>query len=627
MPWASTEGSGDSATRTSTLPASTASRSATSPSASSGSLRQSATVWRTRTWSGTAMGPGAVFSWHAASEGHVAARRSSASMRCRWIGRRWPARARGTTSARFRFQRQRAWSIGCRRTACTSTDRAVLLETMEGTSLRGKLCWGPSESTTVSSSAAACSSKSNVTQNRLRSASPSARFTRPPKVECTTSCMPSASSKKRSTTRRRWVGSVPRAARAASRYETTWSATSPVTPAARATARRAPVPSPRAVLDRLAQDPHLLGELGGPGGRFAEPERHRRRRVSGVEHADRPHLDLPHAPGVRAEEEHVTDGRLDREVLVHGAHGHTLRIEHDPVVTGLGDRPAGRERGDPRGAARPKAAVDGVVVEVRAAAAAPGDDAPGDQVDDRVEVRALEPRVGGRRTRHLEQLVDADLARRGHLGHDLLREHVQGGDRRHQGIEAPLAHRGEQRGALDELVTGERVQPTRRGARDVVVRPADPLEEGADRTRGPDLAHELDRSDVDAELEGGGRHERAQLPRPKPSLHHAAARGGEAPVVGGDGEPVRALREQVRDALGHLARVHEDERRAVRAHVAGDAVEHVFELLVARHRLELRAWELHRDVQVPHVPAVDDGWEGSARVDHQQPRDRLERTL
>ena len=40
----------------------------------------------------------------------------------------------------------------------------------------GEAVLGPSDSTTVSSSAAACSSKSNETQKRLRSASPSARL-------------------------------------------------------------------------------------------------------------------------------------------------------------------------------------------------------------------------------------------------------------------------------------------------------------------------------------------------------------------------------------------------------------------------------------------------------------------
>ncbi len=42
-------------------------------------------------------------------------------MRWRWIGRRLPPFMRGMTSARVRFQRQRAPSIGCSSTAWVST--------------------------------------------------------------------------------------------------------------------------------------------------------------------------------------------------------------------------------------------------------------------------------------------------------------------------------------------------------------------------------------------------------------------------------------------------------------------------------------------------------------------------
>ena len=138
------------------------------------------------------------FSWQAAACGNTAASRSSDSIR--WIGGglRRPPRNRSTISDRLRFQRQRAWNIGESRMACSRVSRTVRLERYRGTSSRGKLWWGPSDSTTASSVAAACSSKLNVRQNFLRSARPSARLIRPPKGEWITSCMPPVSSKKRS---------------------------------------------------------------------------------------------------------------------------------------------------------------------------------------------------------------------------------------------------------------------------------------------------------------------------------------------------------------------------------------------------------------------------------------------
>ena len=209
------DGSDDSTVCTAMAPDSTFDHSSTRPSTERPSCRQSWTVWRASTWSGTATGPGGAFSWQAARPGQTAARRSSASMRWRWIGRRLPPCMRGSTRARLRFQRQRAPSIGWGSTAWVSTSGARALESMDCTRVSGKLCWGPSESTTVSSSAAAWSSKSNDTQNRLRRARPRARLTRPPKGAWMISCDPSLSSKQRSTTMRSRGGQMPSAPRPA----------------------------------------------------------------------------------------------------------------------------------------------------------------------------------------------------------------------------------------------------------------------------------------------------------------------------------------------------------------------------------------------------------------------------
>ena len=120
MAWDNGEGSLDSTVWTSMAPDSTLDHRSTRPSTESPSCRQSCTVWRASTWSGTPTGPAGAFSWQAASPGHTAASRSSDSMRWRWIGRRLPPFMRGMTSARVRFQRQRAASIGCSRTAWVS---------------------------------------------------------------------------------------------------------------------------------------------------------------------------------------------------------------------------------------------------------------------------------------------------------------------------------------------------------------------------------------------------------------------------------------------------------------------------------------------------------------------------
>ena len=81
----------------------------------------------------------------------------------------------------------------------------------------------------------------------------------------------------------------------------------------------------------------------------------------------------------------------------------------------------------------------------------------------------------------LVEVVDVPLLR-GRLGDDLLGEDVERGHRRLDGVEPPRPHRGQEAGALDELVAGERVEPATRRAGAGVVGPADALEERRDRS-------------------------------------------------------------------------------------------------------------------------------------------------
>src|SRR5207247_5498983 len=86
-----------------------------------------------------------------------------------------------------------------------------------------------------------------------------------------------------------------------------------------------------------------------------------------------------------------------------------------------------------------------------------------------------------------------------------------------------------------------------------------------DRRRRLDLDHQIDRAHVDAELERAGGDKGRKAARleivfdPKPLLARDRA------VVRVDELLARELVERAREALGATARVHEDERRAMRA--------------------------------------------------------------
>ena len=351
-------------------------------------------------------------------------------------------------------------------------------------------------------------------------------------------------------------------------------------------------------------------------------------------------LDLGHPPRVGAEEEDVAGGRLDGEVLVHRAHGHPVGVEHHAVVTGLGDGAAAGQRRQPRPAARPQPAVDRVVVQVSPPPPAARLDAPAHQRDHVVEVLAGQLGVRRGPPGHRPERFDLTLVGGGHLGHQLLGQHVEGRHRRFEQVEPPLAHRRQEGGAFDELVPRRRVETAGRRAVPVVVRPAHALEERADGARRADLAHQFDRTDVDPEFERRRRHQRAEVPGAQPRLDDAAPGRRQAAVVRRHEErrvhvpaaprifAVESFGQLMGHPLGHLPRVDEDQGRAVMPGVLGDVVEDVGHLATAHHRLELGRRQLDRHFEVAGVAAVDDHRRGAVRVHaREQPGHQVQRLL
>ena len=226
----------------------------------------------------------------------------------------------------------------------------------------------------------------------------------------------------------------------------------------------------------------------------------------------------------------------------------------------------------------------------------------------------------------LEQLVlgHAVVAPGRRLGHDLLGEDVERLLGRVEGVEASPLDRGQQRGAFDQLVPGGRVHDPPRDAGAVVVGPAHPLEEGGDAVGRADLAHQLDRPDVDAELERRGGHQGPQVAGPQAVLDPLAALARQRSVMGGHLVLAQPLAQLVGHPLGQLPGVDEDQGGAVVGDVGADAVEDLAELIAGERRLELAVGQLQRQVEAAPVPAVDDGRERLARS-HQQAGRRLDR--
>src|ERR1700716_223453 len=257
--------------------------------------------------------------------------------------------------------------------------------------------------------------------------------------------------------------------------------------------------------------------------------------AGGVAHAHDPVGDLRDLPRVAAEQEHVALHGLDREVLVDGADEQVTRLHEDPVVARLGNRTARCQRGQSGPATSTQPPVYPVAMQVGHAPAASGLDADRHDVEHLLELLPREPPVRPRSPDELEQLifVYSVIASGRGLGDDLLGEDVQRLHGRVQGVEAPPFDRGEQRGALDELVAGGRVYDPAGNAGAVVVGPAHALQERGDAVWGADLAYQLDRPDIDAELERRRGHQGLELARAKALLDSLAALSRQRSVVSG----------------------------------------------------------------------------------------------
>jgi hypothetical protein len=171
-----------------------------------------------------------------------------------------------------------------------------------------------------------------------------------------------------------------------------------------------------------------------------------------------------------------------------------------------------------------------------------------------------------------------------------------------------------------------------------VARASDALDECGEAPGRADLADEFDRADVDSELERGGGDQHRQLAASQARLETLPPIAREAAVVGGHPLLGEALAEEMRHALGQPPSVDEHERRAVRAHLRGDAVQDLAPLLVRGHGLELAVRHLDGEVEGPAVAEIDDpaGWaagRGAVRARavlagaHEEPRDGLGRPL
>ena len=163
------------------------------------------------------------------------------------------------------------------------------------------------------------------------------------------------------------------------------------------------------------------------------------------------------------------------------------------------------------------------------------------------------------------QLCDLDLLF-GADRNDLLREHVERVARNLRLLDQTRTHPLHDDGRLEQVGAKFREDPALRHRVQRVTRATDALQAARDRLRRLDLDHEIDRAHVDAELERRRRDETRNAARLQVFLDDHALLARQRAVVRARNLILGQLVQPQRQPLREPAIVHEDDRRAVRAH-------------------------------------------------------------
>ena len=111
--------------------------------------------------------------------------------------------------------------------------------------------------------------------------------------------------------------------------------------------------------------------------------------------------------------------------------------------------------------------------------------------------------------------------------------------------------------------------------------------------------------DVDAELEGGRGHERAQLTGLQPALGVEPRLLRQAAVMRGDGILSKPFAQVPRQPFRHAPRIDEDQRRPVRLDERCQPVVIFVPDFVRHHRFERGAGDFDPEIHVAAMPGVD----------------------
>ena len=163
-------------------------------------------------------------------------------------------------------------------------------------------------------------------------------------------------------------------------------------------------------------------------------------------------------------------------------------------------------------------------------------------------------------------------------------------------IKITSCNRSKERGAFNQFISIEGVEPSCRSSSNMVVCPTDALHEGRDGSRRAELANQFHWTDINTELKRCRCNKRPEVTRPKPRLNQSPPSSRQTSMVCSDlemcviavfGVITKAFCQLVGDSLGHASRVDEDQGGSMLGHTGSNVIEHLGELSRTSYCLEI----------------------------------------
>ena len=218
--------------------------------------------------------------------------------------------------------------------------------------------------------------------------------------------------------------------------------------------------------------------------------------------------------------------------------------------------------------------------------------AGGDKIDRGVEIRARESGVRRGGAHLVVKLIGQKRLAAG-AAENVLRQHVERAGARGRRVLRVLGDRVERGAAFQHLEAVGRHQHGLRGLVEPMVGAADPLHQPRGAFRRADIDHQIDVAPIDAQIQRGRAHDRAQFAGRHGIFDLAALRDIERAVMQRDGEVVVVHAPQLLEQeFGLAAGVDEDQRGLVRLDQRVDFAERVARRVAGPRQMALacRAW-------------------------------------